>query len=910
MALACLITIQPLDIDSGARVPVRVCSAQDRAITGLNGVVWEPAITALPSLTMNLWNGDFKSPVDPGNASFSINMETVKQSVPMADRYYWQGAPVEIRAEQIGAAWPWTVRFSGVVGSASRKKQSLSITANVDTSGFSKNVLTGSYAGTGGVEGGSDIKNRLKPLILGYARNVEPVLINADYSIYQFSAYGPIEGVTGLFERGSAFGSPVADYADYAALLAATIPAGQWGTCLAQGLIRLGAPAYGVITGDVKGYKVAGSTPRLTGAIIKALATIAGVSSGTLNTASLDALDAAVPFTVNIVLSDQVTFIDIANQMALACNAQAGISLTGSYFVTPVNLSSAAALTLDAQGRALPQVVSSDELEVSVPYWKTIMGANRSWRVHTADEIAFSASLIDRGLYSATETYREGNIVTLEDGSQWIYTNSVASAGNAPPAWPIPSNDWWKNSVPPTSAANLTYADGQTLQSLQPDSVGSTRNVPAQLLQDGIFLDQYWSYSGLTRTFPYLGAPSGVALEVPFESGVENYTVYGGAYNRYFQFEPGRRLFLRVIASTDQGMLAPLVDGDLLLTDGGLELTDNEYPSADWNLEIGIEWFTADAVYISRTIVISQAPASGEVVINGDALPPAMAYMGRLIIGHQNQTGKTGSWSVWSPWVAEHQPSADVTAENTPILQAPADVTILASADGTVKAGQLPRAAQFLRKRGLGDYTNLAEWAAQADGCTATIDNSPTSSTRGRVTITAMDAATSATVRVTSSHDGVDLDYTLKLSKVISSTDTSSGTSASRDISATISSGSYGSTAIASATISLTSGQVLSATLPLGYSVSDSSGAIAGKWQYSVAGANSWTDFASEIAGSDASISYYGNYDFEYVEGYAAINQSKSGLSSGSYDVRLLLRKYSGSASNIYAYGTATIRAE
>ena len=73
-------------------------------------------------------------------------------------------------------------------------------------------------------------------------------------NVYQVSAYGPINAVEALYERGSAFAASFGDYANYAALVAAPIPNGRWATCLAQGLIRLAAPAYGVITADVLHY--------------------------------------------------------------------------------------------------------------------------------------------------------------------------------------------------------------------------------------------------------------------------------------------------------------------------------------------------------------------------------------------------------------------------------------------------------------------------------------------------------------------------------------------------------------------------------------------------------------------------------------------------------------------------------
>lgn len=462
MAIVCLAKISPMNPATGSRVDLYVSSANDRNVTGLNGVVWEPAMTASPTLSVSLWQGDFKEPVDTGGASFAVHMGILKMTYANADTYNWAGAPVEVYAEESGTAWPWTARYKGRVSNFSRRNEILSLNSSVQTEPFDKNILTTVYAGTGGAEGGADLKGRLKPLVIGWAKNVEPILIDPVNNVYQFSGYGAIEGVTTLYERAADFGASDGDFATYAALLAASIPAGRWATFLAAGMIRLGAPAAGVITGDIKGHKVGATTPRLTGAVISALATIAGVSTGNIETTTLSALDVAAPYPINLVLADQATFRDMAASLALACNWQSGITLQGKFFVLSVSLSGGEIINLNAQGRSLPQVVTSDEVEVSVPYYKTIFGANRNWRVQSSDEIAFTAELIDRGTYSGAETYREGNIVTTSDGARWLYTNPTAGSGNAPPALPTTSNAYWSNMTDASPVAILGFLTNES----------------------------------------------------------------------------------------------------------------------------------------------------------------------------------------------------------------------------------------------------------------------------------------------------------------------------------------------------------------------------------------------------------------------------------------------------------------
>jgi hypothetical protein len=433
----CLASINAFDPVRGERVQVRVSSAQIRSITGLNGQRWIPAMVEAPSLSMQLFNGDFTAPIAPGAASLKLVMRALVRpnAWPDAWRYYWPDAEVVIYAAPAGTAWPWPVAFRGRVGSFQEENGALALSASVDIEPFERDVLTSTYLGTGGAQGVSDLKDRPRPLVLGHAQNVEPVPINIVDSIFQFSGYGPIEAVDVLYERGSAFGPAVADYASYTALQAATVAKGTWATCLAEGLIKLGAPNYGVITGDIRGHVVGTATPRLTGAVVQALAGIAGLDLAKLDIGTLAAMDAAAPYPINLVVDDQVRFADLARQLALYCNRQAGVGLDGRFFVARPD--PAAAVTLPAL-----RYSRSKEERTSPPYAKTTFGAARSWRVHSPNEIA--TDLVLKGIYEATAWYRTNDLVNGPDGRAFIYINATPGVGNAPPAAPATSNAYWQ----------------------------------------------------------------------------------------------------------------------------------------------------------------------------------------------------------------------------------------------------------------------------------------------------------------------------------------------------------------------------------------------------------------------------------------------------------------------------------
>lgn len=119
------------------------------------------------------------------------------------------------------------------------------------------------YAGTGGEEGGTDLTGKRKPILFGTCRGLEAILVNTTNLIYQTDdpdAPGGDASVENLFDRGVTL-TGIPDVADYTALVAAAVAAGQFGRSL-DGYIKLGAAASGVIqanvrknpSGDANGY--------------------------------------------------------------------------------------------------------------------------------------------------------------------------------------------------------------------------------------------------------------------------------------------------------------------------------------------------------------------------------------------------------------------------------------------------------------------------------------------------------------------------------------------------------------------------------------------------------------------------------------------------------------------------------
>lgn len=434
-----LIQIDGYDPGAGAPVTLYASSVDDPAACMLNGVTWLPALGKLPSLKLDLFDGAFEGKISSPSSTFTMQIEPW----PNFGRYSLADARLRLWTGNVGDAWgTYTLRVDGRVSSQPQIQDGkASVDFGVDDKWLDKSILS-VYAGTGGIEGPIAMKGQTKPLALGAPRYVPGTLIDSVNNVYQVSSYGPIQAIEAALERLARFGPAIGDYATYAALVGATIPAGRWGTCLAQGLVRFGAPTTGKVCFLVQGDN-GGSDgwARKPGQHIRYLAKMAG-GAGKIDDASLNALDTIRPYYISRYLSDQTTARDLIQKIAASVNAVGGVSWLGQLFVVPVAVGSPVA-TLAADGSSLPPVSTVQQLDIDAPFLSISISGEVTYAVHATEDIAFTATLLPMGDYAAGTTYREGNIVQ-DQGSSWLYINPTPSAGNAPPTLPTTSNAYWK----------------------------------------------------------------------------------------------------------------------------------------------------------------------------------------------------------------------------------------------------------------------------------------------------------------------------------------------------------------------------------------------------------------------------------------------------------------------------------
>lgn len=455
-----LVQIDGRDPVTGTVVSASAASHDDERICGLDGRTWWPVIAQLPTLRYDLFDGGFEGRIATPSSSLSLSVE------PWPDLPRWTLADGRVRIWTGAAGEPWaswTSRFDGRVTAQPRIANGRAAIAFAADDRWLDAPLLGAYAGTGGAEGGPELKGQVKPLALGAPRFVGGRLIDPVNSVVQMSSAGPIEGVEAAFERLARFGASLGDFASHAALVAAAIPPGGWATAHAAGMVRHGAPPEGRLSYHVRGDRVNGWV-RLPGAIIRRIALLSG-GAGRIDEASLNALDAARPWPVSVYVSEQTSARELIQRIAASVNATAGVDWLGRLFVAPVGVG-APTLTLNADGTTLPMVASVEAVEIDPPYWRIAVGAARTWEVHGSGEVAFTAELIERGRYDPAETYREGHIVDLASGSRWLYHATTPTSGNAPPTG-VTGNVWWDQLSPATAFGDIDAAAAAKLAAIE-----------------------------------------------------------------------------------------------------------------------------------------------------------------------------------------------------------------------------------------------------------------------------------------------------------------------------------------------------------------------------------------------------------------------------------------------------------
>lgn len=457
--------IRPLDLRTRQRIDVRVGSAPPGAALGTGGFEWQPAIGRRPTASLEIMPLDLARGFKVPSGDLTLNLNEVLGF--NLNQLHWLGAPITIYRIDDLSLYKAPIELTGVLNSADPDIVRNTLTLGIEgtTAPIDKPLLWLAFDGSGGAGGDPEKRGVLKPAGFGLVNNVEPVWFDENRSIGMLDGYGNLAAVSFLGEGRSSWGPPKGDYASYADLAAALdggiIAAGQWGTCLAEGMVGLGAPATGVITCDCEfGFGMPGAL------ILRALTFHAKIDPENIVVSSLDNLDAIVARRIHYHTATQRTVLDLVEALVYQCNATPVITMRGKIGVVRA-LGGPLIGTVRRQGFSEPTVTQWRGAPPILPTWQLVGRAGRPARVLERSEMLYADDITGRGRYNPDETYRQGQTVFLRNGSEWLYINEVASSGHLPPD-PLTQDQWWRQLQPAMVAGDITYDDGTTLQANQP----------------------------------------------------------------------------------------------------------------------------------------------------------------------------------------------------------------------------------------------------------------------------------------------------------------------------------------------------------------------------------------------------------------------------------------------------------
>jgi len=244
------------------------------------------------------------------------------------------------------------------------------------------------YLGTGGAEGNSNIQGQPKPMAFGKVLNLSPVLVDPSNNIYQFHSR-LAQAVDAVYDQGAAL-TPAADYANYAALAAASISAGTFGTCLAEGLVKTGSNPVGVLTMDVRGDANV-SYVDTAGAIAKRMLIDFGSVSSSDITTSFETVDTNTIGWYSG--SNSYTVYEAVNEIMGGVCAWWGNNRLGQYISGIISAPDPTDLIADLDVSDIidvEQINLPDELDPPVYRWR--LGYQRNWTVQRGEDLAGSVT--------------------------------------------------------------------------------------------------------------------------------------------------------------------------------------------------------------------------------------------------------------------------------------------------------------------------------------------------------------------------------------------------------------------------------------------------------------------------------------------------------------------------------------
>lgn len=244
-----------------------------------------------------------------------------------------------------------------------------------------------------GVDGLTDLKDKLKPLIYGRVANMTPIMVNTAMLIYQISS-GTIEQVVSVMSNGNYVTPEATMPSTYAAFTATTNPASAgkfvWYSGAEGSFIRVGMN-YGTMTCTVwEKISALSNTPAQ---VIQRVLTLAGLTSSDWVASDFTTLDSLIADNIGIVLSDNQTVASVLTDICASIGVWWGFDSTNKirFYYFGVGTSS---LSLSTVSGTSPYGITSFDVSNAsingklVPVKEVKLSFDKNWTVQDKASLA------------------------------------------------------------------------------------------------------------------------------------------------------------------------------------------------------------------------------------------------------------------------------------------------------------------------------------------------------------------------------------------------------------------------------------------------------------------------------------------------------------------------------------------
>lgn len=301
--------------------------------------------------------------------------------------YDFGGRQIIIRLADVqpGVVPTWVTIIDGLIEQAELSWQLVRFRVRDKQLSLAKPLQQTRYAGNNslpnGLEGvAGDLQGRPKPIVYGQVFNCAAPCVNTTRKIYQLHDGSALQSVDGVYNRGAALTAGAA-YSSQTDMETTAPSAGQyrvWNSA-AGCYIRLADNTSGTLTFDAT--QGAAAANRTVGQLWSQILQKAGVSAGSISSADITALDAAVAYPCGVFVPDNrdMSAIEAVDMLTASVGAWWGSDSGGTFRIARLTVPSIgnSVTTLTAVNIVNIERLASRDAGAGVPVWKVKLAYQR-----------------------------------------------------------------------------------------------------------------------------------------------------------------------------------------------------------------------------------------------------------------------------------------------------------------------------------------------------------------------------------------------------------------------------------------------------------------------------------------------------------------------------------------------------